>query len=259
MRVFWATILGALLAQSAVAATVEVQLIGLTFSPNDITIEAGDTVRWVNNSGVHDVLADNGSFSSGFARQGPWEFEHTFNDPGEVRYYCSVHSGPGLNINQFMNGRINVQAVTPPDPQFQINQGIAGIWFNPAAGGQGFAIDLRPSDKFIFIGWFTYDALGGGAGGSAAIVGARDQRWLTAQGNYDGGSAQLPLLSNTGGLFNNAQPSTLSQVGTFNISFSSCTAGTVTYNLPGSNLSGSFSIQRALAGTESICLAQATP
>ena len=34
------------------------------FQPNDLTIKAGDTVRWVNSTGFHDVAADNFSWSS---------------------------------------------------------------------------------------------------------------------------------------------------------------------------------------------------
>ena len=49
---------------AAWAATHEVNIVGLSFRPNDLTIEVGDTVRWTNNGGSHDVRADNGAWAS---------------------------------------------------------------------------------------------------------------------------------------------------------------------------------------------------
>ena len=47
------------------------------FSPATLTIEVGDTVRWTNNAGrVHDVTADDGSFSQ--ARQASFVFSRQF-------------------------------------------------------------------------------------------------------------------------------------------------------------------------------------
>jgi plastocyanin len=45
---------------SVSAATFDVAVQNNSFSPNNLTIEVGDTVRWTNNSGrTHDVTADN--------------------------------------------------------------------------------------------------------------------------------------------------------------------------------------------------------
>jgi len=90
----------------AQAATHDVSVGNNFFTPNDLTIEVGDTVRWTNNSGFHDVTADDGSFNS--VTSNSFTFSRTFNSIAEILYYCSVHSSPGLNINTNMNGRINV-------------------------------------------------------------------------------------------------------------------------------------------------------
>lgn len=90
----------------AQAATHDVTVRNNFFEPNDITIEVGDTVRWTNASGFHDVQADDGSFGRNASNN--FEFSHTFNSIAEVLYYCSVHSSPGQDINSDMNGRINV-------------------------------------------------------------------------------------------------------------------------------------------------------
>ena len=45
------------------AETHEVQLLSgpFRFEPNDLTIQAGDSVRWINNNSFHSVDADDGS------------------------------------------------------------------------------------------------------------------------------------------------------------------------------------------------------
>lgn len=88
------------------AVTHDVVVRNNFFSPNDLTIEVGDTVRWTNNSGLHDVTADDGSFNS--VTSSDFTFSRTFNSIAEILYHCSVHSSPGLNIDSNMNGRINV-------------------------------------------------------------------------------------------------------------------------------------------------------
>jgi len=93
------------------AATHDVTVRSNFFSPNNITIEVGDTVRWTNNAGLHDVTADDGSFAS--PTSGSFVFSHTFTSVAQVRYYCSVHSSPGQNINTNMNGIVNVVEAMP--------------------------------------------------------------------------------------------------------------------------------------------------
>ena len=91
------------------AATHEVTVENFRFSPNDLTIQAGDTVRWTNVEGFHDATADD--FSWGSEVGSGWVYERAFNTAGEVLYHCTVHSGPGQPIQTSMNGRITVEAV----------------------------------------------------------------------------------------------------------------------------------------------------
>lgn len=132
------------------------------------------------------------------------------------------------------------------DP-FTINQGIAGAWFEPATAGQGLLIDIEPETRFIFIAWFTFEAPSG------SKVGSADQRWLTAQGSYEGRAAvDLPIFNTTGGAFDTVQAVASEQVGLLTISFDSCTAGTVDYTLD-EGLAGSIAIERVIPGTEVLC------
>ena len=235
------------------AETHEVQLLNgpFRFEPNDLTIQAGDTVRWINNSGFHSVDADDDTFARP-AGSSPWTFEENFGEPGEVLYYCNVHSAAGMDINQFMNGRLTVEPTGAPDPGFEINQGIAASWFNASTSGQGFLIDVRPLDQFMFVAWFTFDL-------ASAKVGATDQRWFVASGNYQGDTADLQVFSVSGGSFAET-PATMSEaVGTLGLAFSDCENGLVDYDLPTDGLQGQIAITRAVPGTGDLCQTLAAP
>ncbi|MDX1674974.1 MAG: plastocyanin/azurin family copper-binding protein [Longimicrobiales bacterium] len=85
---------------------VEVQAMGdLTFSPPDVTIEPGTTVRWVNESGIFHTVTPDGhtEWASADLSDGT-TFEHTFNTEGTFPYYCEPHVGQG------MTGTITVES-----------------------------------------------------------------------------------------------------------------------------------------------------
>ena len=81
-------------ARLAAAATVDVNVVGSSFSPSTVNIQAGDTVRWTNNTGdTHNVKADDNSFAG--PSGGSWTFSHTYSTPGTFGYYCTFHGFPG--------------------------------------------------------------------------------------------------------------------------------------------------------------------
>ncbi len=99
-------------------STRDVMVADNEFQPASIEVTAGDTVRWTQTgSNPHTVTADDGSFDShpncppDCMSQGD-TFERTFNQPGEVPYYCKIHGGPG---GQGMAGVIVVQAAAEED------------------------------------------------------------------------------------------------------------------------------------------------
>ena len=102
------------------AAVVEVRLVNIRFVPNDVTIRPGDTVRFSNQEGLHDVRADDGSFSRP-PENAPWTFERTFTQAGEVLFHCSVHSSPASAGGTLMNGRINVANIVVPGADITVN------------------------------------------------------------------------------------------------------------------------------------------
>jgi hypothetical protein len=194
------------------------------------------------------VVADNGSFSSPQSQN--FIYSRTFTTPGELFYHCSVHSVPGASIASAMNGRINVVGTAAGTP---INRGMSGAWFEPATSGQGMLLDVDPATRLVFVAWFTYERSGATVAGK---VGAPDHRWLSAQGTYEGASVQMPLFRTTGGLFDQVQATSTTEVGTLTLEFASCTSATATYSLPGESLSGTIALQRVIPGSEADCVAR---
>jgi plastocyanin len=68
-----------------------------TFSPQTLTIRAGDTVTWVSNASptAHNVVSDGGLFTTGAPLSGSWSYSFTFTTTGTFPYYCLPHGGPG--------------------------------------------------------------------------------------------------------------------------------------------------------------------
>ena len=132
--------------------------------------------------------------------------------------------------------------VLPED--FEINSGLNDSWHDPATSRQGFTVSVFEEKGVVFLTWFTYDTELSPPGASANL-GAPGQRWLFAQGDYEGSKAELVVYSSSGGLFDMAQPvPELDQIGNITLQFKDCYTGTVIYELPGIGRSGSIPIKR---------------
>jgi len=235
---------------AAISATHEVNIVGLSFRPNNLTIEVGDTVRWNNNGGSHDVREDSGAWASAVGFD---TFERTFDSIESILYHCSVHSSPSQNINTSMNGRINV--VAAQEPVFQINAGLSDAWYFPETGGQGFFIIVWEDIQQVFLSWFTYDTERPPQDVSA-ILGEPGHRWLTAQGGYQGNTANLNVSLTSGGVFDAAQPPAATDpdpVGTITIAWADCNEGLLSYDLPGLGLAGDIPIERIVLDNVPAC------
>ncbi|MBI4560433.1 MAG: cupredoxin domain-containing protein [Candidatus Rokubacteria bacterium] len=100
---------------SLAQTTVEVQMTnGLSFSPSVVSVNLGDTVRWINvsTSLPHTATAFSGSarrdgFNSGLRPRSwlqPGEvFEFTFTMPGEFPYFCIPHLVFGMQGTVIVN------------------------------------------------------------------------------------------------------------------------------------------------------------
>ncbi len=82
---------------SSKAATVQVQVGagGLKFSPQNVTIQVGDTIEWVWAKNGHSTTSGtpgnpDGMWDSGVKNKG-FIFSRTFTGGGTFNYYCSPH------------------------------------------------------------------------------------------------------------------------------------------------------------------------
>lgn len=103
----------------AAAATINVTVApggALIFSPNIVTIQPGDTVKWTWQDAHHTVTSGipgvpTGEFDSGIQNSGS-TFSFTFSDPGTFKYFCEPH---GLCCG--MTGSVIVASASPtPTP-----------------------------------------------------------------------------------------------------------------------------------------------
>ena len=129
---------------------------------------------------------------------------------------------------------------------FEINAGQAGTWFNPATPGQGQLIDVEPENTFLFLSWFTFT--------DDNSANPLEQHWFTAQGNYTGNHAELILHETLGGRFDDPQAVSTQPVGTVTLRFTDCGIGLMDYSIFNGNIQGSFPLQRAIPGTENLCV-----
>ena len=76
--------------------------------PSRVTVEVGDTVTWNWVNGFHNVVAVDGSFTSGAAHGTPGTpFAQTFAAEGRFYYYCAVHAtAADANSNGIAAGKM---------------------------------------------------------------------------------------------------------------------------------------------------------
>ncbi|HET7493013.1 MAG TPA: cupredoxin family copper-binding protein [Bradyrhizobium sp.] len=87
-------LVGALLAFGAVAAQenpTEVKIDNFTFTPQELTVPAGATVKFVNHDDIpHTVVDKNKAFRSK-ALDTDDSFTFTFANAGTYDYFCGLH------------------------------------------------------------------------------------------------------------------------------------------------------------------------
>ena len=120
-----------------------------------------------------------------------------------------------------------------------------GAWFDTNTPGQGFFIDAHPNPdggNFVFVAWFTY-----------AEDTASGQRWLTAQGSFEGSTAEIDVYETTGGSFNDPLLPSTDPAGSMNLNFTDCSNALLTYSLTEDGAEGSIAISRAIPGAQELC------
>lgn len=125
---------------------------GMSWSPNDLTIDMGDSVTWVNNgAGSHNLNGTTTTFpanpeSFGQPNVGTsWTFGKRFNVPGVYMYRCDPHSA-------VMTGKVTVI-----DPSLGLGEQTASaITFGPNPATESITIQTKATDFNVVV----YDMAG---------------------------------------------------------------------------------------------------
>ena len=140
-------------------------------------------------------------------------------------------------------------------PSFSINAGLNDAWFNPATNGQGFFTAVFPNIKRMALAWFTFDTERP-AEDVSAVLGEPGHRWLTAQGRYEGDTANLRVVRTTGGVFDAVAPAASNDgvdYGRMSIEFADCSSGLVSYEITSLGITGEIPIQRVSNDNVALC------
>jgi plastocyanin len=144
----------------ALAATDPVSILDNSYSPQNLTINPGDTVVWTNYGSLsHTVMADNGGFVSAAITPGV-NFSYTFNSPGIYPYHDQSYGAAG---GSGMSGTITVVGA---QPQQTVTTGVA------ATTQTGTAASLQAMAQALLAKIASLQAQISAAGGTPVSTGA---------------------------------------------------------------------------------------
>src|SRR5207244_8213865 len=115
--------------------------------------------------------------------------DNVFGNVGGVLQIASVSGS--IAAGDAATLEVAIAAATSSGSSLDMDQqGLTGIWYEPATSGQGFGIEIYPDlvaagTGFAQLSWFTFDS--GTAGG------ADKQRWYTASGSVASGGPSASL------------------------------------------------------------------
>jgi plastocyanin len=97
-----------------------VSVASFAFSPNDLTITAGDEVVWKNIGGNHNVDGSKSVFPSNPVSFGNnvgsgWTYSFVFNTAGTYDYHCDPHAGMGMVGRIVVNPKVTTGTSTLSD------------------------------------------------------------------------------------------------------------------------------------------------
>lgn len=159
------------LVSSSFATIHTVTVSGLSFTPANITVFHGDTVRWnKTDADFHNVAEASGTpvFRSGEPNSNPFVYEFVFNTPliGVYNYHCEVHEGVGMVGTVTVRGLkvVNVLSLSFSPASVTIQQGDTVRWSKPAGGIHNVRESGGTPDTVFYSGAptsaaFTYDKI----------------------------------------------------------------------------------------------------
>jgi len=237
-----------------------------TLSASTVTASSA-TVQWGASS---DDDGDPISYQVGYRRndETPWSDGGSTSNTSQP--LSSLDAGQSYDVRVTPNdghedgpirSALNLFQTESGGPLFTINAGLNDAWFNSVTNGQGFLITVFPDRKEVFLAWFTYDTERPPED-VTAFLGEPGHRWLTAQGPYDGDTANLTIFVTEGGIFDAAVPVAETDPagdGTLTLEFADCTEGLVNYEITSLGISGEIPIERITPDNVALCETLASP
>jgi plastocyanin len=87
-------VVGAMLAFGAVAAqdaTNVITIDNFTFSPKELTVPVGTTVKWVNHDDIPHLIVEKKTSFRSKALDTDDSYSYTFTSAGDFDYFCGLH------------------------------------------------------------------------------------------------------------------------------------------------------------------------
>lgn len=130
-----------------------------SFTPATLTINAGESVTWTNNGGLHNVNGATATFpnnpagfGNGAASGSNWTYTFTFNTPGVYQYRCDIH--PAM-----MQGTITVEAANPSPALL-----LTGVFDGPLTGGTPKGFELYALEDIADLSAYGLGSANNGQG-----------------------------------------------------------------------------------------------
>lgn len=172
---------------------------------------------------------------------------------GDVVTVFAIGDGVNQDLGFFALFGDGSSAILPTEPPFTtLTPGFNGSWWNPENDGQGFTFEVYPELGSLFVTWYTFDTTFAD-GNETAVVGEPNQRWLTAQGDFNGTSADLTIYLTEGGIFNTDNAVTRTEAGTMTVDFNDCRTAQVEFSLTDSGLTGMIPVERISGSIVPFC------
>jgi len=164
-----------------------------------------------------------------------------------------------LYISTFL---VSQPAIAESPPLTEMNAGLNDAWYNPETNGQGFFVTVFSDLGVVSLAWFTYDTELP-LQDIPSNLGDAGHRWFTALGAIDGNHSTMSIDITSGGIFDNAtlvqHTDPAGSDGIIDLTFETCAAGTVTYDIPAIAQQGTVAIQRVADDNIALCEALAAP
>jgi len=171
---------------SSRAATIQVQVGagGLKFTPQNVTIQAGDTVKWVWAASGHsstsgtpgnpDGMWDSGVQNSGFI------FNQTFTTAGTFNYFCSPH---GLCCGMIGSVTVTSAVDTVQITRAQYTTSRSQLTVQATDTNDTATLTVSVTSSGVILGTMTNN---GGGSYSAKFSGITNPMNITVKSNFGG-------------------------------------------------------------------------